>query len=107
MKQELKLPKGIKRVTVVRTAPEGFVQPVVVYCPEAKTKKQSKQLRVLEKWMRRRALATRTFGETYAERHAESNQRKRDGWLRDLGYNMLKANRKANKKLTFMKLFGW
>jgi hypothetical protein len=103
MTQDLKLPKGIKRITVVKAVPGGSIEAVVVYRPEEKKqKKQSRELRLLERWARRSAGASRLFGETYAERHRRSNRKKRDGWLRDLAFNLFKANGKASKKS-----FGW
>jgi hypothetical protein len=71
----------------------------MVYSLKKKRKKQSKGLRFLEKLVRRRAQASQAFSNEYAERHRRSNRKKRDGWLRDLGVNVFKANDKAAKKL--------
>jgi hypothetical protein len=58
-------------------------------------KKQSKYLRPLEKSIRKRMSARSKFSRIYLELHNRSNRRKRNGWLRDWGRNMIKAYRRA------------
>ena len=99
MSRNVKLPKAIKRITVLKAGPDGSTSPVQVYRPKKKRKKQSKGLRVLERWTRRNAKASQTYADVYAARHKRSNRKRRDGWMRDLGYNLLKANAKSQKKM--------
>ena len=106
MSQELKLPKAVKRITVVQVGPDA-ASSVEIYRADDKQKKQSKGLRVIEKLARQNALASRTFAETYADRHRRSNRKKRDGWLRDLAFNLIKASGKARQKIRLARLFGW
>lgn len=100
MSRIFKLPKTVKRITVLKTSAEGFSAPVKVYSNKKKKgKKQSRGLRALERLTRRNAKAQQTYADVYADRHKRSNRKKRDGWLRDLGYNLLKANQKSQKKM--------
>jgi Family of unknown function (DUF6312) len=103
MAQDRKLPKGIKRITVIRAdGGAAEAEPATVYHSTDEPKKQSRRLRGLEKWARRNAAASRIFGQVYADRHDRSNHKRRNGWLRDLARNLMKANEKARKKL-----LGW
>jgi hypothetical protein len=58
-------------------------------------KKQSKFLRPLEKSIRKRMSARSRFSRAYLELHNRATRRKRNGWLRELGRNMIKARRRA------------
>jgi hypothetical protein len=110
---DTRLEKGVKRVTVLAARKSPVSPPVsppgsdaVVVRARKKRKRQSKGLRGLEKLARRSAAATTRYADTYLARHQRSNRRKRDGWLRDLGVNLLRAQRSAWKKLGVGKLFG-
>jgi hypothetical protein len=87
-----------RRVTVVPVkAAENA--PVVVYERKRKRRKSSPMFRGLEKLVRRSARARQVYATTYLERHEASNEKKKDGWLRDRRYNRIRARRKALKVL--------
>ncbi|HYH96133.1 MAG TPA: hypothetical protein VD972_09180 [Hyalangium sp.] len=103
---QMKLHKAIKRVTILRQEPSGEIVPLVLE-RKSKRKKQSKRLKMMEKITRQIAQATMTFAETYSGQHQKSNRKKKDGWFRDLTYNLSEARRKSDKKLRLEKLlFG-
>lgn len=103
---QMKLHKAIKRVTILRQEPSGEIVPLVLE-RKSKRKKQSKRLKMMEKITRQIAQATMTFAETYSGQHQKSNRKKKDGWFRDLSYNLSEARRKSDKKLRLEKLlFG-
>jgi hypothetical protein len=89
-----------RRVTLVpvKTA-ESSGGPVIVYERKRKRKKGTRALRGMEKLARRVARARNTYSTTYLERHEKSNEKKKDGWLRDRRYNRMRARRKAIKVL--------
>ncbi len=109
MTTELRLPKQIKRVTLLQASPPSAVggAPVLVYRAKKRRRKGSRELKGLEGLTRRNVEATHAFAKTYLERHGRSNRSKKDGWIRDLGRNLFKANRRAGKKLKIIKLFQW
>jgi hypothetical protein len=88
-----------RRVTIVpvQTAESGG--PVVVYERKRKRRKGSRVFRGIEKLVRRSARAKKVYANTYLDRHEASNEKKKDGWLRDRRYNKLRARRKAIKVL--------
>lgn len=98
---ELKLPKGVKRITFIQApVPSAEKPPTDLFAKSEKQKKKmSRGLRGLEKWTRRWALAMREMSQTYVEGHDRSNAKKRDGWLRDAMTNLAKADRDALRKL--------
>jgi hypothetical protein len=53
----------------------------------------------MEKLVRRMVQANRDASERYLERHAQSNARKKDGWVKKFKTNTKKARAKGWKKL--------
>jgi hypothetical protein len=89
-----------RRVTVV--PPKGAVDatPVLVYERKRKKKKGSPLFRRMDKMVRRSMEAQRAFAEDYLRRHAKSNEKRKDGWVRDGLYNNMRAGRKAMREMT-------
>jgi hypothetical protein len=98
---DLRLPKSVKRITVLEWGEPGRC--VVVHSIRErngkKRKKGTKALRPLERFVRKGARAQEALTTTYVRRHQRSNEKKRDGWLRDLSVNVARASTKAAKKL--------
>jgi hypothetical protein len=88
--------KFVARITAV-SLDEGQSQTVYV-APKSK-RKVSRWLKPLEKGHRRLLTALAAFGNTLERRHERSNRKRRNGWLRDAPMNMMRAERKAAKKL--------
>lgn len=113
MKEEIvkaKLPKSIKSITVLKaetgrglsSEPER-----VTVEPKRRRKKRSKGLlRIWERMVRRSAKAAARSAEEYRDRHERSNEKRRDGWLREYVYNVVRAGRKGRKAFKLSKLFG-
>lgn len=103
-----KLPKSIKRITILKAdSAEGHGGDRVVVKRKKKKKKQSKGLvKIWERIARRSASANKSTADAYLSRHRRSNRKRRDGWLRDVGYNWFRARRKGNKKFKLSKIFG-
>jgi hypothetical protein len=70
-----------------------------IYKKEKKNRKVARWLRPMERRQRRSANAAATFSTELLRLHKRSNRKRRNGWLRDGSINMLKATRKASKKL--------
>jgi hypothetical protein len=82
----------IRRILIVGAAG----QTSVVYERESeKRKKGTRALRPLEKAIRRRAEADKEAAEDYLKRHNRSNERRKDGWLRDLVVNVVRTSQKS------------
>jgi hypothetical protein len=97
--QTLKLSKAVQRVTLIRLDESGFNVPLVVHRRKRKRKKQSKSLRPVEKAIRKLAGAQLAASEVYLDRHKRSNRRKKNGWVRRLPKNVIRAQKKFRKKL--------
>lgn len=103
-----KLPKSIKRITILKaeSSDRGGSLDRVVVKAKRKKKKQSKGIvKVWERAARHAARANETSNSIYLSRHNRSNRKRRDGWLRDFSYNWQRAARKGNKKFKLSKLF--
>jgi hypothetical protein len=95
----MKIGKTVARITIVRTDDAGKPMPTVIYRKDKKAKKGSPGLRSIEKIARRLVSAHNTGSEDYLLHHKKSNRKKRDGWLRDLGSNIARAQTKTIKDL--------
>jgi hypothetical protein len=88
--------KFISRITAVSL--DGSDRDTI-YRDKKKNRKVSRWLRPLERRTRRANRALQVFGEEIASRHNRSNRKRRNGWLREGNLNLMKASRKAGKKL--------
>ena len=98
--ENLRLSKAVRKIIAIRPDASGEHTATVVYETPNKKKKSTRVFRPYEKAERRFARAQVTYWDDYLQRHNRSNEKRRDGWLRDLGTNIAKASRKAQKELT-------
>jgi hypothetical protein len=100
-----RLNQSVVRVTRLDHTSAGGYTPVVLFERQpAKRKRGSRILRELERGQARAISAGRTFLDDYAHLSEESNARRKDGWLLDMGPNVLDAGMKAVKKLKVFRL---
>ncbi len=84
--------KGVKRIVIPQAQGLGpAAGSYVMKGRKRKHKKLSKSTTLFEKIARRTARVQRAISNDYLVRHNRSNRKKRDGWLRDLGYNIFRA----------------
>jgi len=95
----LNVAKSIKSITVVSRDSAGFPSRTLIHGRRRRKKKQSKGLKPLEKAMRKMAKARRAGADEYLKRHKRSNRRKKNGWVRKLPRNAMKAQRKSMKAM--------
>lgn len=104
-----KLPKSVKRITILKADAQhslsGRADRIIVGKKKKKEKKSKGLLRIWERVVRRGAQAGSKATDTYLDRHKRSNRKRRDGWIRDLAINNLRAGRKGAKKFKLSKLF--
>lgn len=98
----LRLPESVRSVTVLRPDPSGRMISTTLHECEKKKKKGTRKLRPLERSLVNATKGVREFADSYLARHDRSNEKKKNGWVRDLGYNLYKADRKGMKKLKVM-----
>ena len=101
------LGKGVRRVTVFERDTDGHVHAVTVYSRRRARKRQTQGLKPFERLARTAAKAGDAFAGTYRRRHRRSNEKRKDGWLRDGISNLAKAGDRARKKLDVARLLGW
>lgn len=91
----------IKRVTVIKRDAHGHIVSRDAFEGERKTKKQSRSLRPMERELRKILEFQSDVIENYLGRHQRSNEKRRNGWLRDMPRNMMRAVRKSRPKRLF------
>src|SRR4051794_12156723 len=92
---------AVERITILQRDASGELKPMAIYrkARQRKKRKGSPILRQLEKVLCNIAEAQRAYLNSYLARHDASNREKKDGWLRDLPVNVIKATEKGAKKL--------
>lgn len=94
-----RLNKSVRKVVKLQRDEDGKLVPTVIYKGGSKKRKVSSALRPLEKGVRRLAKSQATLTDTYLRRHNRSNEKRKDGWVKDLVSNVSRAGRKGKKSL--------
>jgi len=69
-----------------------------------KKKRRSREMKGIERMVRRGAMADSGFSKRYLREHRKSNRKKKDGWARDFSDNIYKAGKRGRKKLKIRRL---
>lgn len=101
-----RLSKSVKRITVMQKDANGVVAPVVVFNRKRGKKNGSQMLRPTERVMRTIAETSDAATGTYLRLHKKSNRKRKDGWVRDVPGNFVKAGRKGVKQLRPAAILG-
>jgi hypothetical protein len=88
--------KFVRRITVVDSSGGDSK---VLYGDKKGKKKISDWAKPAERAERHVIQAVQTFGNELVRLHHRSNRKRRDGFIRDAGYNLIKAESKALRKL--------
>ncbi len=94
-----RLSKSVKRITVLQRQGDGGISPVVVFERRRGKKKGTQLLQPIERVMRSLAETSDAATGTYLSQHKKSNRKRKDGWIRDVPSNVVKASRRAVKEL--------
>jgi hypothetical protein len=95
-----RLGKSVRKVVKLERDDDGTFVPTLVYKGGSQKKKVSSALRPLERGIRRIARSHVVMGDAYLKKHNRSNEKNRDGWIRDLVTNVGNAANKGQKRLT-------
>lgn len=99
--------KSVRRITVLRPDASGQMEAVTLYRDGGSKKKGTRAFKLVERAARRVATAQSKAAGDYLSRHEKSNRKKKDGWVRDLAVNSMKASRKGTKALKLDRLIGF
>jgi len=94
-----KFPDSVKSITIV-CGDDEHGEVVVLQRRRGRKKRGSRGLRPLDKLVRRFADADEKFFEKYLHWHDRSNEKRKDGWLRDIVSNTSRAISPAARKIT-------
>jgi len=101
-----RLSKSVRRITVLQRDGTGATTSIVLYKRGRKKKKSSRLMKPVEKLARTVADASDAATGTYLRRHKKSNRKRKDGWVRDLPNNIVRATTKAAKEIRPAALLG-
>ena len=88
----------VRRVTLIERTADG-VTATTLYKQKNKKRRVSRWARPLERSQRKALRAADAYVGELLGRHERSNDKRRDGWMKDGPKNHLRAIRKAYKKL--------
>ena len=91
--------KSIRRIVVLQQDSAGNTVPVLLYRRSRSGKKGTRGFKIVERATRRMMEAQRSGADKYLSRHEKSNAKRRDGWIRDLPLNVVRAGEKMRKSL--------
>lgn len=94
-----RLNKSVRKVVKLQRDEDGSLSPVVIYKGATRKRKVSAALRPLEKGIRRLVKSQATVTDTYLRKHNRSNEKRKDGWVKDFVSNVSNAGRKGRKSL--------
>lgn len=95
-----KTTKPPKRVTVLtRDASGGLTVKSETTPGERKKKKGTKGLGLVERIVRTGVDVGTAAGSSYLGRHKKSNEKKKDGWIKDAPVNVVRSGLKGMKKV--------
>ncbi len=97
--EALRLGKPVKSIIQLERDASGDVVPVILYRERKKKRRGTRGIRSADSILRRMARAQRDALDTYLSRHDRSNQKRRDGWVRDLPLNLTRAGRSGAKQM--------
>ena len=97
---DLRFGKGVRKVISITSTEKGKTVATTLY--KKSSSKKTGTLSEAEKVARAAGASVSAFGEEYIAKHDESSRKKRDGWLRDMPYNVYRATRKASQKLQLL-----
>jgi hypothetical protein len=96
----------VGRITLVETDETGQTRALVLReGPKKKKKKNKGWMALPEKIFRQGLDAGVEFASSLRDSHEKSNDKKKDGWLSDLGRNVFKAANKGRKKVKMGRWF--
>jgi hypothetical protein len=90
---------SIRRIAVLQREPSGNIVPVVEYRRGRSTKKGIRGFRIFERATCRIVEAQRSAADSYLSRHDKFDVKRRDGWIRDLPLDVVRAGEKARRSL--------
>ena len=103
-----RLPKSVRQIVLLKPDASGVIVPITLFdrrpTDTTKKKKGSRLWRPMERAARYMADATATTAGVYADRHRESNRKRKDGWLRDVSRNAIKASEQGAKRVKISRL---
>jgi len=81
---------------------------VLVYKKSKKRKnKKSRGMKEVERAVRRLGMGDEAFTKRYLKRHRRSNSKRRDGWVRDMEVNLIRAANAGRKKMKMRRILGF
>ncbi len=89
--------KLIRRIILLERDGSGSLMPQTLWKPKKSKKKVRKELRPLDRAVRKAGKAQKSFGETLLARHKRSNKKRKNGGIRDLAKNLARASKRASK----------
>jgi hypothetical protein len=96
---DLRLSRGVEEVIIVKRDEHNRRTTRTIFRKSKKQKKGTGPMETLSTAIHKVVTGQKVAAETYLQKHDESNRTKKDGWIRDLGYNVYRATSRGLKKV--------
>jgi hypothetical protein len=96
---DLRLPKGVVEVVLLRQDDHGRHTTRTVYRRHRRRKRGTQPLDELGRVVRKVVAGQKAAAEKYLDRHDASNRDKADGWVQELSYNVYRATGRGLRKV--------
>jgi hypothetical protein len=96
---DVRVTKGVESITIIKREEGGGETTRTVYRRKSRRKRGTEPLDSLGHVVRKIVEGGRLAAEKYLGEHDESNRKKRDGWVRDLPYNVYRATSRGLRKV--------
>jgi hypothetical protein len=95
---DIRVPRGVESIIIIKRDDEGR-HTRTTFRRSERRKRGSEPLDSMGRAMRKMAEGQRAAAEKYLEKHDRSNRDRRDGWARDLPYNVYQATSRGLRKV--------
>lgn len=96
---DLRLRKSVQEVILVFQDDHDHRRARTIFRKARKSRKGTGPVHSIGRMVRKVVSSHETAVKNYLSRHDESNRNKKDGWLRELSYNVYQATRRGTRKL--------
>jgi hypothetical protein len=96
---DVRITKGVESIVVIKRADGGRETTRTVYRRKKRRKRGTEPLDSLGRVVRKIVEGGRAAAEKYLDEHDESNRGKKDGWVRDMPYNVYRATSRGLRKV--------
>jgi hypothetical protein len=96
---DVRMTKGVESIILIKREDEGRHTSRTIYRRKRARKRGTEPFDSIGRAVRKLVTGQKEAAEKYLDRHDESNSDKKDGWMRDLPYNVYRATSRGLRRV--------